>query len=185
MRATCYVGRCLSSSCAHRPSLISLRPSLIAHCSFPTSTGSTGSAWVGGNGNGTSAHSPRHSFTPLTSLTTGIEEAQEPDIERYHCPECARTRGPTQFKLKRKSHRARTHIDYAALDAGQGRERHPHEDVLAQRSFARHDFPRMSGSQMTVDYVAARGLDTPVLFESSEGRLDLILSANAKHGLSF
>ncbi|KAG6448268.1 hypothetical protein O3G_MSEX005421 [Manduca sexta] len=104
---------------------------------------------------------------------------QSDDIDKYHCPKCAQTYGPSVLKMPTNNHRA----DRYEL----GAESRPSQvgtpawvNALAARPLrpSPHATQRMRPHQFTEEFVRDNGFTKPVIFTTSEG-LDMKIPSPA------
>uniref|UniRef100_A0A673GD39 Lysine-specific demethylase phf2 n=1 Tax=Sinocyclocheilus rhinocerous TaxID=307959 RepID=A0A673GD39_9TELE len=73
----------------------------------------------------------------------GVDEDEAPDIDIYHCPNCEKTHGKSTCNHKQKNKSNETNS----------------EDVVV----------KLSGSQLTLDYLEENGFNEPILIQKKDG----------------
>uniref|UniRef100_W5N9M6 Lysine-specific demethylase PHF2 n=1 Tax=Lepisosteus oculatus TaxID=7918 RepID=W5N9M6_LEPOC len=98
-----------------------------------------------------------------------VEEDEAPDIDIYHCPNCEKTHGKSTLKKKRNWHKH---------DTGQSTDVKPVQNgsqvfikELRSRTFPSSDdvLTKLSGSQLTVEYLEENGFTEPILVPKKDG----------------
>lgn len=107
----------------------------------------------------------------LHTICARIPNSQLGKIASYHCSECEADHGPSQ--LKRQLKRAKTKIDYVALDQGEvfaiDKSEHPHVATFLEfepevdRSKKLTYVDVLRGDELTKQYVLNTGLPKPVV----------------------
>ncbi|XP_019360595.1 PREDICTED: lysine-specific demethylase PHF2 isoform X3 [Gavialis gangeticus] len=99
----------------------------------------------------------------------GVEEDEAPDIDIYHCPNCEKTHGKSTLKKKRNWHKH---------DTGQTTEVKPVQNgsqvfikELRSRTFpsAEDIVVKVTGSQLTTEYLEENGFTEPILVPKKDG----------------
>ncbi|XP_067399922.1 lysine-specific demethylase PHF2 isoform X1 [Emydura macquarii macquarii] len=99
----------------------------------------------------------------------GVEEEEAPDIDIYHCPNCEKTHGKSTLKKKRNWHKH---------DTGQSTEVKPVQNgsqvfikELRSRTFpsAEDVVVKVTGSQLTTEYMDENGFTEPILVPKKDG----------------
>uniref|UniRef100_A0A8C4VXV5 Lysine-specific demethylase PHF2 n=1 Tax=Gopherus evgoodei TaxID=1825980 RepID=A0A8C4VXV5_9SAUR len=99
----------------------------------------------------------------------GVEEEEAPDIDIYHCPNCEKTHGKSTLKKKRNWHKH---------DTGQSTEVKPVQNgsqvfikELRSRTFpsAEDVVVKVTGSQLTTEYLEENGFTEPILVPKKDG----------------
>uniref|UniRef100_A0A8C8RVL6 Lysine-specific demethylase PHF2 n=1 Tax=Pelusios castaneus TaxID=367368 RepID=A0A8C8RVL6_9SAUR len=99
----------------------------------------------------------------------GVEEEEAPDIDIYHCPNCEKTHGKSTLKKKRNWHKH---------DTGQSTEVKPVQNgsqvfikELRSRTFpsAEDVVVKVTGSQLTTEYLDENGFTEPILVPKKDG----------------
>jgi len=127
----------------------------------------------------------------------GLTKAQCDEIDKFYCPACSKIHGPTtcsrfcsqlnflffihdiyfvcfsdfdQSKLRR-SGRQKVVPNYVDLNRGAVALENKFVGILEARKkmFTPENFRRLSGSQLTMEYVKETGLREPVIIETSGG----------------
>ncbi|KAI8511679.1 Lsd1/2 complex PHD finger containing protein Phf2 [Branchiostoma belcheri] len=100
----------------------------------------------------------------------GVEEHQAADIDKYHCPNCAKVHGPLVLKRRRNWHRH----DYSEIDSGSKAVQTG--TVVFIKELRNRTFPsadevllRLSGHELTVDYLEKNGFSVPLLVPRKDG----------------
>ncbi|KAK9464645.1 hypothetical protein V1512DRAFT_230313 [Lipomyces arxii] len=106
----------------------------------------------------------------------GLTTKEARNVDEYHCPQCSKIYGPST--LLRKSKRKHAAIDYVALHEGESvslsADHHPYCEIVRNRNFAPEKFARISGHQLTKEFVESGGLSEPVVIPRSQSEgLDL------------
>ena len=99
----------------------------------------------------------------------GLTEKEVRTVDKYSCPKCWHTRGPTTYV--RKSSRAHTSIDYAGLNEGVIKTSdespdHPYIRPIKERTirFQLEKFPRMPPELVTLDFFEkGNGMKEPIV----------------------
>uniref|UniRef100_A0A673J0U7 Lysine-specific demethylase phf2-like n=1 Tax=Sinocyclocheilus rhinocerous TaxID=307959 RepID=A0A673J0U7_9TELE len=96
-------------------------------------------------------------------------ENEAPDIDIYHCPNCEKTHGKSTLKKKKS---------WNKHDTGQSGDVRPVQNgsqvfikELRSRTFpsAEDVVVKLSGSQMTLDYLEENGFNEPILIQKKDG----------------
>uniref|UniRef100_A0A671TC16 Lysine-specific demethylase PHF2 n=1 Tax=Sinocyclocheilus anshuiensis TaxID=1608454 RepID=A0A671TC16_9TELE len=99
----------------------------------------------------------------------GVDEDEAPDIDIYHCPNCEKTHGKSTLKKKKS---------WNKHDTGQSGDVRPVQNgsqvfikELSSRTFpsAEDVVVKLSGSQMTLDYLEENGFNEPILIQKKDG----------------
>uniref|UniRef100_A0A672T4L8 Lysine-specific demethylase PHF2 n=1 Tax=Sinocyclocheilus grahami TaxID=75366 RepID=A0A672T4L8_SINGR len=99
----------------------------------------------------------------------GVDEDEAPDIDIYHCPNCEKTHGKSTLKKKKS---------WNKHDTGQSGDVRPVQNgsqvfikELRSRTFpsAEDVVVKLSGSQMTLDYLEENGFNEPILIQKKDG----------------
>ncbi|KAI8425535.1 hypothetical protein MSG28_011361 [Choristoneura fumiferana] len=99
---------------------------------------------------------------------------QSDDIDKYHCPKCAQTYGPSVLKIPTNNHRADRYELGAETRASQVGSP-AWVRALAARPLrpAPPALTRLRPQQFTEDFVKDNGFNRPIIFHTSEG-LDMV-----------
>ncbi|XP_066553868.1 lysine-specific demethylase phf2 isoform X1 [Amia ocellicauda] len=98
-----------------------------------------------------------------------VEEDEAPDIDIYHCPNCEKTHGKSTLKKKR---------NWNKHDTGQSTDVKPVQNgsqvfikELRSRTFPSSEdvVVKVTGSQLTVDYLEETGFTEPILVPKKDG----------------
>uniref|UniRef100_H3CMM5 Lysine-specific demethylase PHF2 n=1 Tax=Tetraodon nigroviridis TaxID=99883 RepID=H3CMM5_TETNG len=99
----------------------------------------------------------------------GVDEDDAPDIDIYHCPNCEKTHGKSTLKKKR---------NWSKYDTGQSTDIRAVQNgsqvfikELRSRTFPSADdvVVKLSGLQLTVEYLEQDGFSEPILAQKKEG----------------
>uniref|UniRef100_A0A8C1KD07 Lysine-specific demethylase PHF2 n=1 Tax=Cyprinus carpio TaxID=7962 RepID=A0A8C1KD07_CYPCA len=99
----------------------------------------------------------------------GVDEDEAPDIDIYHCPNCEKTHGKSTLKKKKS---------WNKHDTGQSGDVRPVQNgsqvfikELRSRTFPSSEdvVVKLSGSQMTLDYLEENGFNEPILIQKKDG----------------
>ncbi|XP_013877150.1 lysine-specific demethylase phf2 isoform X2 [Austrofundulus limnaeus] len=99
----------------------------------------------------------------------GVDEDDAPDIDIYHCPNCEKTHGKSTLKKKK---------NWSKYDTGQSTDMRAVQNgsqvfikELRSRTFPSADdiVVKLSGSQLTLDYLEENGFNEPILVHKKEG----------------
>lgn len=97
-------------------------------------------------------------------------------IVAYYCEACTSLgKGSTKLRDERPK-RARSGIDYSALDAGEhvNSLRHSYTSLIESRQFAKPMLRSISGRDLTIDYLNEFGFTEPIVIHHAEG-LDMVM----------
>ncbi|XP_016393196.1 lysine-specific demethylase phf2-like [Sinocyclocheilus rhinocerous] len=106
---------------------------------------------------------------PEGMCCVGVDEDEAPDIDIYHCPNCEKTHGKSTLKKKKS---------WNKHDTGQSGDVRPVQNgsqvfikELRSRTFpsAEDVVVKLSGSQMTLDYLEENGFNEPILIQKKDG----------------
>ncbi|KAF1985735.1 hypothetical protein K402DRAFT_356641 [Aulographum hederae CBS 113979] len=119
----------------------------------------------------------------------GFTERQVRNVDKYHCPTCKPTHGPTTFV--RKSARAHTAVDYAGLHEGVLRtndESTEHHYIKGFKEntikFRPETFPRMPPELVTAEYFERCGvMNEPIVIPAAWNPRPKPLQTPAEHSL--
>ncbi|KTF92651.1 hypothetical protein cypCar_00023709 [Cyprinus carpio] len=99
----------------------------------------------------------------------GVDEDEAPDIDIYHCPNCEKTHGKSTLKKKKS---------WNKHDTGQSGDVRPVQNgsqvfikELRSRTFPSSEdvVVKLSGSQLTLDYLEENGFNEPILIQKKDG----------------
>ncbi|XP_034023253.1 LOW QUALITY PROTEIN: lysine-specific demethylase phf2 [Thalassophryne amazonica] len=99
----------------------------------------------------------------------GVDEDDAPDIDIYHCPNCEKTHGKSTLKKKK---------NWSKYDTGQSTDIKAVQNgsqvfikELRSRTFPSADdvVVKLSGGQLTMDYLEENGFNEPILVQKKEG----------------
>ncbi|XP_056590362.1 lysine-specific demethylase phf2 isoform X3 [Triplophysa dalaica] len=99
----------------------------------------------------------------------GVDEDEAPDIDIYHCPNCEKTHGKSTLKKKKSWYKH---------DTGQSGDVKPVQNgsqvfikELRSRTFPSSEdvVVKLSGSQLTLDYLEENGFNEPILIQKKDG----------------
>ncbi|KAL4655879.1 lysine-specific demethylase phf2-like [Arapaima gigas] len=99
----------------------------------------------------------------------GVDEDEAPDIDIYHCPNCEKTHGKSTLKKKK---------NWNKQDTGQSTDVKPVQNgsqvfikELRSRTFPSCEevVVKLSGSQLTVEYLEENGFTEPILVLKKDG----------------
>uniref|UniRef100_A0AAR2ISG9 Lysine-specific demethylase PHF2 n=1 Tax=Pygocentrus nattereri TaxID=42514 RepID=A0AAR2ISG9_PYGNA len=99
----------------------------------------------------------------------GVDEDDAPDIDIYHCPNCEKTHGKSTLKKKK---------NWNKHDTGQSGDVKPVQNgsqvfikELRSRTFPSSEdvVVKLSGCQLTVDYLEENSFNEPILIQKKEG----------------
>ncbi|XP_051528749.1 lysine-specific demethylase phf2-like isoform X2 [Myxocyprinus asiaticus] len=99
----------------------------------------------------------------------GVDEDEAPDIDIYHCPNCEKTHGKSTLKKKKS---------WNKHDTGQSGDVKPVQNgsqvfikELRSRTFPSSEdvVVKLSGSQLTLDYLEENGFNEPILIQKKDG----------------
>ncbi|TRY92600.1 hypothetical protein DNTS_029260, partial [Danionella cerebrum] len=99
----------------------------------------------------------------------GVDEDEAPDIDVYHCPNCEKTHGKSTLKKKKS---------WNKHDTGQSGDVRPVQNgsqvfikELRSRTFPSSEdvVVKLSGSQLTLDYLEENGFNEPILIQKKDG----------------
>uniref|UniRef100_A0A3Q3FGS9 Uncharacterized protein n=1 Tax=Labrus bergylta TaxID=56723 RepID=A0A3Q3FGS9_9LABR len=99
-----------------------------------------------------------------------VDEDDAPDIDIYHCPNCEKTHGKSTMKNKKKNwskHDTGQSTDIKAVQNGS----QVFIKELRSRTFPSADdvVVKLSGSQLTMDYLEENGFNEPILAQKKDG----------------
>ncbi|XP_068598384.1 lysine-specific demethylase phf2 [Brachionichthys hirsutus] len=98
-----------------------------------------------------------------------VDEDDAPDIDIYHCPNCEKTHGKSTLKKKKNwsKHDTGQSTDIKAVQNGS----QVFIKELRSRTFPSADdvVVKLSGSQLTMDYLEENGFNEPILAQKKEG----------------
>ncbi|KAA0707650.1 Lysine-specific demethylase phf2 [Triplophysa tibetana] len=98
-----------------------------------------------------------------------VDEDEAPDIDIYHCPNCEKTHGKSTLKKKKSMYKH---------DTGQSGDVKPVQNgsqvfikELRSRTFPSSEdvVVKLSGSQLTLDYLEENGFNEPILIQKKDG----------------
>ncbi|XP_062842260.1 lysine-specific demethylase phf2 [Trichomycterus rosablanca] len=98
-----------------------------------------------------------------------VDEDDAPDIDIYHCPNCEKTHGKSTMKKKK---------NWNKHDTGQSGDVKPVQNgsqvfikELRSRTFPSSEdvVVKLSGSQLTLDYLEENGFNEPILIQKKDG----------------
>uniref|UniRef100_A0A7N5ZUR7 Lysine-specific demethylase PHF2 n=1 Tax=Anabas testudineus TaxID=64144 RepID=A0A7N5ZUR7_ANATE len=99
----------------------------------------------------------------------GVDEDEAPDIDIYHCPNCEKTHGKSTLKKKKNwsKHDTGQSTDIKAVQNGS----QVFIKELRSRTFPSADdvVVKLSGSQLTMDYLEENGFNEPILVQKKDG----------------
>ncbi|XP_036007261.1 lysine-specific demethylase phf2 isoform X2 [Fundulus heteroclitus] len=99
----------------------------------------------------------------------GVDEDDAPDIDIYHCPNCEKTHGKSTLKKKKNwsKHDTGQSTDIRAVQNGS----QVFIKELRSRTFpsAEDIVVKLSGSQLTMDYLEENGFNEPILVQKKDG----------------
>nr|XP_061812162.1 lysine-specific demethylase phf2-like [Nerophis lumbriciformis] len=99
----------------------------------------------------------------------GVDEDDAPDIDIYHCPNCEKTHGKSTSKRKKNwdKHDTWQSTDLQAVQNGS----QVFIKELRSRTFpsAEDIVVKLSGSQLTMDYLEEHGFEEPILVQKKDG----------------
>uniref|UniRef100_A0A7N8X5Q2 Lysine-specific demethylase PHF2 n=1 Tax=Mastacembelus armatus TaxID=205130 RepID=A0A7N8X5Q2_9TELE len=99
----------------------------------------------------------------------GVDEDDAPDIDIYHCPNCEKTHGKSTLKKKKNwsKHDTGQSTDIKAVQNGS----QVFIKELRSRTFPSADdvVVKLSGSQLTMDYLEENGFNEPILVPKKDG----------------
>ncbi|KAM9758438.1 lysine-specific demethylase phf2 isoform 2-T2 [Menidia menidia] len=99
----------------------------------------------------------------------GVDEDDAPDIDIYHCPNCEKTHGKSTLKKKKNwsKHDTGQSTDIKAVQNGS----QVFIKELRSRTFPSADdiVVKLSGSQLTLDYLEENGFTEPILVQKKDG----------------
>ncbi|KAG9260771.1 lysine-specific demethylase PHF2 isoform X1 [Astyanax mexicanus] len=99
----------------------------------------------------------------------GVDEDDAPDIDIYHCPNCEKTHGKSTLKKKK---------NWNKHDTGQSGDVKPVQNgsqvfikELRSRTFPSSEdvVVKLSGYQLTIDYLEENGFNEPILIPKKDG----------------
>ncbi|XP_037534468.1 lysine-specific demethylase phf2 [Nematolebias whitei] len=99
----------------------------------------------------------------------GVDEDDAPDIDIYHCPNCEKIHGKSTLKKKK---------NWSKYDTGQTTDMRAVQNgsqvfikELRSRTFPSADdiVVKLSGSQLTMDYLEENGFNDPILVQKKDG----------------
>ncbi|XP_066527012.1 lysine-specific demethylase phf2 isoform X2 [Hoplias malabaricus] len=99
----------------------------------------------------------------------GVDEDDAPDIDIYHCPNCEKTHGKSTLKKKK---------NWNKHDTGQSGDVKPVQNgsqvfikELRSRTFPSSEdvVVKLSGCQLTIDYLEEHGFNEPILIQKKDG----------------
>ncbi|XP_063330931.1 lysine-specific demethylase phf2 isoform X2 [Pelmatolapia mariae] len=98
-----------------------------------------------------------------------VDEDDAPDIDIYHCPNCEKTHGKSTLKKKKNwsKHDTGQSTDIKAVQNGS----QVFIKELRSRTFPSADdiVVKLSGSQLTMDYLEENGFNEPILVQKKDG----------------
>ncbi|CAI5689054.1 unnamed protein product [Oreochromis niloticus] len=98
-----------------------------------------------------------------------VDEDDAPDIDIYHCPNCEKTHGKSTLKKKKNwsKHDTGQSTDIKAVQNGS----QVFIKELRSRTFPSADdiVVKLSGSQLTMDYLEENGFSEPILVQKKDG----------------
>ncbi|XP_077386768.1 lysine-specific demethylase phf2 isoform X3 [Festucalex cinctus] len=99
----------------------------------------------------------------------GVDEDDAPDIDIYHCPNCEKTHGKSTLKRKKHWNNQDTwqSTDIQAVQNGS----QVFIKELRSRTFPSSDdiVVKLSGNQLTMDYLEDNGFEEPILIQKKDG----------------
>uniref|UniRef100_A0A8C9ZEN3 Lysine-specific demethylase PHF2 n=1 Tax=Sander lucioperca TaxID=283035 RepID=A0A8C9ZEN3_SANLU len=99
----------------------------------------------------------------------GVDEDDAPDIDVYHCPNCEKNHGKSTLKKKKNwsKHDTGQSTDIKAVQNGS----QVFIKELRSRTFPSADdvLVKLSGSQLTLDYLEEGGFNDPILVQKKDG----------------
>ncbi|XP_077428882.1 lysine-specific demethylase phf2 isoform X2 [Vanacampus margaritifer] len=99
----------------------------------------------------------------------GVDEEDAPDIDIYHCPNCEKTHGKSTLKRKKHWNKQDTwqSTDIQAVQNGS----QVFIKELRSRTFPSADdiVVKLSGNQLTMDYLEKNGFEEPILIQKKDG----------------
>ncbi|XP_033822719.1 lysine-specific demethylase phf2 isoform X2 [Periophthalmus magnuspinnatus] len=99
----------------------------------------------------------------------GVDEDDAPDIDIYHCPNCEKTHGKSTLKKKKNwsKHDTGQSTDIKAVQNGS----QVFIKELRSRTFPSADdvVVKLSGVQLTMDYLEENGFNEPILVQKKDG----------------
>uniref|UniRef100_A0A673ATK9 Lysine-specific demethylase PHF2 n=1 Tax=Sphaeramia orbicularis TaxID=375764 RepID=A0A673ATK9_9TELE len=99
----------------------------------------------------------------------GVDEDDAPDIDIYHCPNCEKTHGKSTLKKKKNwsKHDTGQSTDIKAVQNGS----QVFIKELRSRTFPSADdvVVKLSGSQLSMDYLEENGFNEPILVQKKDG----------------
>ncbi|KAM4581713.1 lysine-specific demethylase phf2 isoform 1-T1 [Fundulus diaphanus] len=99
----------------------------------------------------------------------GVDEDDAPDIDIYHCPNCEKTHGKSTLKKKKNwsKHDTGQSTDIRAVQNGS----QVFIKELRSRTFpsAEDIVVKLSGSQLTMDYLEENGFNEPIMVQKKDG----------------
>ncbi|KAK9476774.1 hypothetical protein V1514DRAFT_310760 [Lipomyces japonicus] len=102
------------------------------------------------------------------------------NIDLFHCPDCAKSHGPST--VLRKSKRKHAQVDYVALNEGESvttTDLHPYCQIIETKEFAADHFRRIRGLELTKELAESGGITEPVVVPSEwANELDLVIPPN-------
>ncbi|XP_038145086.1 lysine-specific demethylase phf2, partial [Cyprinodon tularosa] len=99
----------------------------------------------------------------------GVDEDDAPDIDIYHCPNCEKTHGKSTLKKKK---------NWSKYDTGQSADIRAVQNgsqvfikELRSRTFPSADdiVVKLSGSQLSMDYLEENGFNEPIMVQKKDG----------------
>ncbi|XP_015258894.1 PREDICTED: lysine-specific demethylase PHF2 [Cyprinodon variegatus] len=99
----------------------------------------------------------------------GVDEDDAPDIDIYHCPNCEKTHGKSTLKKKK---------NWSKYDTGQSADIRAVQNgsqvfikELRSRTFPSADdiVVKLSGNQLTMDYLEENGFNEPIMVQKKDG----------------
>ncbi|XP_077386773.1 lysine-specific demethylase phf2 isoform X8 [Festucalex cinctus] len=110
-----------------------------------------------------------HLSTISQSSCVGVDEDDAPDIDIYHCPNCEKTHGKSTLKRKKHWNNQDTwqSTDIQAVQNGS----QVFIKELRSRTFPSSDdiVVKLSGNQLTMDYLEDNGFEEPILIQKKDG----------------
>uniref|UniRef100_A0A3P9I9J9 Lysine-specific demethylase PHF2 n=1 Tax=Oryzias latipes TaxID=8090 RepID=A0A3P9I9J9_ORYLA len=99
----------------------------------------------------------------------GVDEDDAPDIDIYHCPNCEKTHGKSTLKKKKNwsKHDTGQSTDIKAVQNGS----QVFIKELRSRTFPSADdiLVKLSGCQLTLEFLEENGFDQPILVQKKDG----------------
>ncbi|XP_057217653.1 lysine-specific demethylase phf2 isoform X3 [Triplophysa rosa] len=99
----------------------------------------------------------------------GVDEDEAPDIDIYHCPNCEKTHGKSTLKKKKSWYKHDTGQSGDVKPVQNGSQMFIKE--LRSRTFPSSEdvVVKLSGSQLTLDYLEENGFNEPILIPKKDG----------------